>query len=194
MQSSLTVEAYSRLPCHKLLTCLLRAFTRHLAQQTPEGGLKVVSEYRVPTERGLPTELIVRDAPPYVVVPKVLSLRLRSDAQDTLTANILFSQLKVYPQMLAEGFKLPPFIFPPCCLSIEGQCPSDSTHTCLPEILAICASLTQMFVSRTPGSVDFVWKQIHAEVRRLGCCVSPETSLNTARALLTRVASESLLR
>ncbi|KAL2201851.1 hypothetical protein CC79DRAFT_1402167 [Sarocladium strictum] len=129
----------------------------------------------------------LRGAPPYVAATKVLSLRSRSDAQDKLTANILFSQLKVYPQMLAEGSKLPPFIFPPCFLSIEGQCPSDTTHICLPEILAICASLTQMFISRTPGSVDFVWKQIHAEVRRLRDChqdLCHEDKLNGLQALL----------
>jgi hypothetical protein len=103
---------------------------------------------------------------------KVLCMRTRTDAQDSLTANILFGQLTQYPHMLAESLKLPPFIFPPCVLSPGGQCPQDAPHVCLPKVLAICTSLSQMFFSQTPGSVDFVWRQIQAEVMRLASCVS----------------------
>lgn len=103
---------------------------------------------------------------------KVLCMRTRTNAQDSLTVNILFGQLTQYPKMLAESLKLPPFIFPPCVLSSGGQCPPDAPHVCLPEVLAICTSLTQLFISQTPGSAGFVCRQIQAEIMRLASCVS----------------------
>ncbi|KAK2045411.1 hypothetical protein LZ31DRAFT_521110 [Colletotrichum somersetense] len=88
------------------------------------------------------------------------------------TVKVLLGQLLAYPRMMAKGGRLPPFIFPPCCM--EGyRLPADSCrkefHKCLPETLAICCNLVQSFESRTAGSTSFVWKSIYNEVERIQC-------------------------
>ncbi|KAK1999244.1 hypothetical protein LX36DRAFT_574669 [Colletotrichum falcatum] len=86
------------------------------------------------------------------------------------TVKVLLGQLLAYPKMMAQGGRLPPFIFPPCCM--DGyRLPADPCgkefHKCLPETLAISCSLVQSFESRTAGSASFVWKSIYAEVERI---------------------------
>lgn len=100
------------------------------------------------------------------------SQRTRSLRQGSLTAKILFSRLTDYTRMMADGKILPPFIHPPCALGRDYECPPDSPHRCLPETLAICVNLTQMFYSRTPGSHGFVWQQICTHLRQMRVEVS----------------------
>uniref|UniRef100_A0A093VQF5 Sterigmatocystin biosynthesis regulatory protein n=1 Tax=Talaromyces marneffei PM1 TaxID=1077442 RepID=A0A093VQF5_TALMA len=71
--------------------------------------------------------------------------------------------------MMIQGDRLPPFICPPCQLHEEMvfDCARSRKHQCLPKDLAICASLVQMFYSRTPQNADFVWKTIYVETDRL---------------------------
>ncbi|KAF2795457.1 hypothetical protein K505DRAFT_239823 [Melanomma pulvis-pyrius CBS 109.77] len=95
------------------------------------------------------------------------SQRTRSLQQGSLTARMLFSRLTDYTRMMADGKHLPPFIHPPCSLGRDDECPPDSPHRCLPETLAICANLTQMFYSRMPGSNGFVWQQIYTHIRQM---------------------------
>ncbi|KAF2828416.1 hypothetical protein CC86DRAFT_465250 [Ophiobolus disseminans] len=96
-----------------------------------------------------------------------LSPRTRSLQQGSLTAKMLLSRLTEYTRMLADGKQLPPFIHPPCALGNDDECPPVSRHQCLPETLAICANLTQMFHARLPGSHGFVWQQICTHVRQM---------------------------
>lgn len=109
-----------------------------------------------------------------------LSTRERSLQQGSLTAKMLLSQLIDYTHRMADGKHLPPFIYPPCSLSQHDECPPDTPHTCLPETLAICRSLTQMFYSRTPGSSGYIWQQICTHLRQMHAEVS---SLSTAAIL-----------
>lgn len=101
-----------------------------------------------------------------------LSPRERSINQGSLTAKLLFSQLVDYARMMADGKRLPPFIHPPCSLGHNYECPLDAPHHCLPETLAICTNLTQMFYARTPGSYSFVWQQISAHLHQMRAMVS----------------------
>lgn len=80
---------------------------------------------------------------------------------------MLIGQVTDYPLMMATRKTLPPFIHPPCVLGRGPACQPDTPHTCLPERLAVCASLAQMFHARTPGSAGFVWGQIYAQVRQM---------------------------
>ena len=102
-----------------------------------------------------------------------LSQRARSLQQGSLTAKMILSRLTDYTRKMADGKQLPPFIFPPCFLSRDEQCPSDSPHQCLQEKLAICVNLTQMFYSRLPGSHSFVWQQICTHIRQMRMEVIP---------------------
>ncbi|KAJ5109441.1 hypothetical protein N7456_006116 [Penicillium angulare] len=96
-----------------------------------------------------------------------LAQRPRSLQQGSLTAKMVFSRMKDYSRMMADAKTLPPFIFPPCCLGPDDECPPNEPHRCLPEALAVCSNLTHMFYNRMPGSHNFVWKQICAHIREM---------------------------
>jgi hypothetical protein len=102
------------------------------------------------------------------------SQRTRSIQQGSLTTKMLFSKLADYTKMMGEGITLPPFIHPPCCLGQSDQCTPNSPHQCLPEILAVCANLTQMFNARVSGSHGYIWQQICTHLRQLRAEVRPE--------------------
>ena len=104
---------------------------------------------------------------------QALSQRLRTIQQGSFTAKMLISQIAEYPRMMASGSHPPPFIHPPCVIGHGPGCPPDSPHSCLPEVLAVCTSLVQMFYARTPGSSGFAWEQIYAHVNRLHAEVGP---------------------
>lgn len=93
--------------------------------------------------------------------------RTRSLLQGSLTAKLLFSRLADYTRMMADSKTLPPFIYPPCYLGSNDECAPDTSHQCLPEALAICANLSQMFYSRTRGSSNFIWQQICTHLREM---------------------------
>ncbi|KAI8721568.1 hypothetical protein NCS52_00298600 [Fusarium sp. LHS14.1] len=119
--------------------------------------------------------------------------------QSILTTSILLGQLAVYPRMLIEGKTLPPFIHSQCSLSdsLADACSQAENHQCLPETLAICASLVRMFFHRTPGSSAFVWEAIyreHARLRRQINDQQAEASLETAQAICIYVLLQALDR
>lgn len=94
----------------------------------------------------------------------LLSSRYPKKSGAFLTAKVLVSQMTAWPCMLISGLQLPPFIHPPCATDLSiSECPPEATaHLCLPKTLATCASLLQMFYTRTPGSCTIVWEQIYA--------------------------------
>ncbi|KAF7563650.1 hypothetical protein G7046_g435 [Stylonectria norvegica] len=83
--------------------------------------------------------------------------------------SVILGLMKSYPRMMVEGDQLPPFIQPPCHIDEEyaPDCGEKGRHQCLPKELAICASLVQLFYSRTAANAEFVWTPIHAERHRL---------------------------
>lgn len=102
------------------------------------------------------------------VYHSLLITRNTTTGQSLIKNRIIWSQLKSYPSLLLEG-RLPPFIYPACVLKDElpENCVVNRIHQCLPEPLAVCASLVGMFEVRTPASASFVWKSIYAEFDRL---------------------------
>ncbi|KAI8682326.1 Zn(2)-C6 fungal-type domain-containing protein [Fusarium sp. Ph1] len=119
--------------------------------------------------------------------------------QSILTTRILLGQLALYPKMLIEGKTLPPFIHGQCSLSdsLADSCSQDDNHQCLPETLAICASLVRMFFHRTPGNRAFVWEAIyreHARLRRQIKDQHVEASLGTAQAVCIYLLLQALDR
>jgi hypothetical protein len=99
-----------------------------------------------------------------------LALRRAPTPEKSLMTRVLFGQIANYPRMLVQGSRLPPFIYPPCALNnrLPHQCTAlNGSHQCLPEPLANCAVLTQMFFSRNTGNAQLVWKTIYNEQKRL---------------------------
>lgn len=91
-------------------------------------------------------------------------------AAKTLTHKVLRGQIKSYPEMMIRGVNLPHFIHPQCVLRDQSiqDCISDAgIHSCLPEPLAICASLIHMFFTKSDASTAFVKRKIYEEHCRL---------------------------
>lgn len=97
------------------------------------------------------------------------TLRRRIFLKDCVLTSVVLGQLTSYPKMMVEGDLLPPFIQPPCHYDEEqaSDCRMFGRHKCLPEILAICASLVEMFYTRTQANGHFVWRTIYTERARL---------------------------
>ncbi|KAI1117146.1 hypothetical protein F5Y14DRAFT_405013 [Nemania sp. NC0429] len=100
---------------------------------------------------------------------KATTLRRRGLLHGCVLTSVALGQLKAFPKMMLEGDNLPPFIQPPCRADDELalQCRVAGRHKCLPEILAVSATLVDMFCSRTPANEEFVWKMIYTEAARL---------------------------
>lgn len=97
------------------------------------------------------------------------SLRSRPILKGCMLTNIILGQITGYPKMLILGDRLPPFIHAPCYTDerLAPECGEMGKHQCLPKSLAICASLVDMFYSRTEANADFVWQTIYSEGKRL---------------------------
>ncbi|EHK47303.1 hypothetical protein TRIATDRAFT_174804, partial [Trichoderma atroviride IMI 206040] len=97
------------------------------------------------------------------------SLRNRPILKGCMLTNIILGQITGYPKMLVLGDRLPPFIHAPCYTDerLAPECGEMGKHQCLPKSLAICASLVDMFYSRTDANADFVWQTIYSEGKRL---------------------------
>ncbi|KAI0156878.1 hypothetical protein GGR57DRAFT_462593 [Xylariaceae sp. FL1272] len=97
--------------------------------------------------------------------------RKETNLQRALMLRIVLGQVQDFPRRLIHGSRLPPFIHPQCALNnrLPRECiAKNGSHQCFPEPLAICASLTQLFFSRSGGhSTSYVWKLIYAEQKRL---------------------------
>jgi hypothetical protein len=93
--------------------------------------------------RALPTRKIVKTG---------------SEMSVTFVRQILSS----YPGMMLRKETFPPFIHSSYCL--HGQ---------MPQPLANCMSIVQMFSTRTPASNEFVWRTIRMEQERLWVEVRP---------------------
>lgn len=116
---------------------------------------------------GVPATSTQLTSPSSQAVVRQFSRRERSLQQGLMTAKMLMSRLGDYARMMAEAKSLPPFIHPPCCLGQKDECLPDGPHRCLPEKLAVCASLCQRFYNRIPGTLGYVWRQICAHIRQL---------------------------
>lgn len=69
-------------------------------------------------------------------------------------AKLVLQTLYAFPQMMLRRKTFPPFIHP------------HWHESCLPEILANCMSIAQLFAARTPETRSFLWRTINAEEQR----------------------------
>lgn len=70
-------------------------------------------------------------------------------------AKLVLQTLYAFPQMMLRRKTFPPFIHP------------QWHEPCLPEALANCMSIAQLFAARTPETRAFLWRTIHGEEQRL---------------------------
>jgi len=149
---------------------LLDAASIHDAAVPPPLGIEIPTDF-MPELLSLPNTFDLspfsfgRDVP--LARETQLKQRSRSLQEGDLTAKLLFSKLVEYSRMMAEAIRLPPFIHPPCWLGRIARCDERAPHRCLPEGLAVCSNLAQMFYLRRQGSEGFVWQQICDHLRQL---------------------------
>ncbi|KAH8680853.1 hypothetical protein BX600DRAFT_4824 [Xylariales sp. PMI_506] len=121
----------------------------------------------------------------------ILAPKRTTSTHSFLVMQILLGQIAAYPGMMIQEI-LPPFIYPMCMMNgrLMETCLRDGMHQCLPEPLAICASMVQMFQQRTAQSRSFVWKTIVKEHKRLADehrMYDQELLLATTQAMLVYV-------
>ncbi|EXJ79568.1 hypothetical protein A1O3_07847 [Capronia epimyces CBS 606.96] len=108
-------------------------------------------------------------------------VRVNSDLIDVLhmeqphaqhNADLIIQSLRSIPAMMIRRETFPWFIHPQTQLLLKGS------RGALPEALATCMSLAQMFASRTPETSRFLWRSIKIECRRFTdeVCIVPNLS------------------
>lgn len=86
--------------------------------------------------------------------------------QFSLNRQYVLCTLRSYPSMLLHGKKgLPPFIHPQCMVDISRDHRADQKS--LPQPLANCAAIVQMWPVKNKNNVVFIWKSIRMEQERL---------------------------
>jgi hypothetical protein len=98
--------------------------------------------------------------------------RVRMAAEDSFTARMLIRKIAEYPRMMAAGQDLPPIIHPPCARQSK-PCSAAQQHTCLPDILAVCASNLAACYSPAHEGDQSAWPHIYGHVSRLSAVVRP---------------------
>jgi hypothetical protein len=77
------------------------------------------------------------------------------------------SILRSYPGMLCgDGGTLSSFIHPQSRPSASLQTNAKGVET-LPEPLAICSSIMRMYMTRSPGTLAFIWRTLQVEAARM---------------------------
>lgn len=99
--------------------------------------------------------------------PGLLLPRKFAPSSTSFTAKYLMSVLSSYPKLMATNPVVPPYIHPHHPKSNGDDCIYDTDKTCLPEPLAICSSIVQMFLTKRRESNAFIWRTIRLEQQRL---------------------------
>ena len=96
----------------------------------------------------------------------LFSLKKTTTTKSLLSAKYLLGMLCSYPKMMLGENTLPPFIRLP--YSIAGVFNlKENPEDCLPESLANCASIVQMFLTKTPANSALLWRTLESEQQRL---------------------------
>ncbi|KAK1507833.1 uncharacterized protein CCOS01_16139 [Colletotrichum costaricense] len=101
-----------------------------------------------------------------VDIDHLLRPRKHKTAEALLTSKMMLGSMRKYPAMLISDLNLPPFISSPC-FGDEILCRQSGIHQCLPQPLAVCASIVRMFPSDSLRDRSFAWKTIYMEQQRL---------------------------
>jgi hypothetical protein len=105
--------------------------------------------------------------------PKAFWPRRARHSQLSLHRRFVISQLRSYPEMMLPGANLPPFIHP---LSLTSPSGDILVHKSMPNPLAICAGIVQMFSAKNKSNCRFCWKTVRMEQERLAAEVKPPCS------------------
>ncbi|KAL7925640.1 hypothetical protein ACQKWADRAFT_282592 [Trichoderma austrokoningii] len=100
-----------------------------------------------------------------------LMLACQVFTKSKFAAGILSQAISAFPQMMLRRQTFPPFIH------AHWHLPS------LPETLASCMSIAQLFATRTPETRPFLWRTIGIEIKRLRDEVESASILDLQNAL-----------
>lgn len=127
--------------------------------------------------------------------PNLLNRKEQSIMSSLMTGNLQWATIQSYVTAFADGI-LPPFIHWSCAVkSLQSQ---NTEHSDLPEALANCRSVVEMYLKKTPASNPLALKTFLLEVQRIydevshfflrnACCSSKQCKFR-ARSLLPPVS------
>ena len=125
--------------------------------------------HRLPSE----SQALIQNSPrllmsiPAPSLPGLFLPRKFATSSSSFTAKYLMAVLCSYPKFMTNGSILPPYIHPVISNYEGDNCMCCEPRTHLPESLAICSSIVQMFLTKTSESHAFIWGTIHLEQQRL---------------------------
>ncbi|KAI8649456.1 Zn(2)-C6 fungal-type domain-containing protein [Fusarium sp. Ph1] len=121
-----------------------------------------VSDTAISAQRLVQTDLPYQEGDSQARISTVKSLSAKADLTrlpyqreaSHHAAKLVLQTLYAFPQMMLRRKTFPPFIHP------------QWHEPCLPEALANCMSIAQLFAARTPETRAFLWRTINAEEQR----------------------------
>lgn len=111
--------------------------------------------------------------------------RLNPNPTSRLTRTLIINTLRSYLDMFLPGRNLPPFIHPHSYNMASDYFSNAQYRTSqsLPQPLAICASIVQMFKAKTKDNSDFIWSTVRMAQERLSEEASSFDDWNVVAAL-----------
>ena len=94
--------------------------------------------------------------------PRAFLLKSTANGASPVTRAFIINTIRSYKGMLLSGHDLPPFIHPQSLSS----CHHNAVQT-LPQPLAVCASIVQMFKAKTNKNSDFIWSTVRTAQQTL---------------------------
>lgn len=100
-------------------------------------------------------------------MPELYLPRKFATSSTSLTAKYLMAVVSSYPKLMTENSVLPGYIHPYQLKNKGNDCVCNNDNNCVPEPLAVCSSIVQMFLTKTSESNAFVWRTVRSEQQRL---------------------------
>lgn len=117
--------------------------------------------------------------------PKAFLPKKTGNVNSWLNQAYVITSLRSYPEMLISGKTLPPFIHPSCSVTTvqNHQTVGFDTRPELPEPLAICMSVVQMFKAKNKENSSFVWSTVREAQEKLARDFRSYSDWDTVAAL-----------
>jgi hypothetical protein len=117
--------------------------------------------------------------------PRAFLPRLGTNHVSPLVRASVINTLRSYTYGLLPGHNLPPFIHMQCLdiPSNQVNAAHNDAGRCLPQPLAICASIVQMFRAKTRENSHFIWSTVRMAQQRLDEEASILNDLDVVAAL-----------
>lgn len=120
-----------------------------------------LSPWEVESSRGMSTAISLVSGPLWNKTLALFELKKMPTIRSRISSSFIISILRSYPRSMIRKCTFPPFIHP------QSDGTDGSPDSPLPEPLAVCMNIAELFLNRTRENVSLVWPTIWIEQERI---------------------------